>query len=106
MEETGFLKTDIVVQTSEDVEMTGEPERRTTTHRLLKLDSSRNAAFSRFRGGGPGRPGARAYFDDYAVQDEGFDGHEDMGRGWDNGGRLRPHRGGGPPRGEKSAQMV
>ena len=52
----------------------------------------------RFRGGGPGRPGARAYYDDYAGQDDGF--NEDMGRGWDNGGRLGPHRGGGPPRGE------
>lgn len=56
---------------------------------------------SRFRGGGPGRPGSRAYFEDYAGQDEGFD-HEDRGRGWDNGGRLGPHRGGGPPRGETS----
>ncbi|TNM97613.1 LOW QUALITY PROTEIN: pre-mRNA 3' end processing protein WDR33 [Takifugu rubripes] len=59
----------------------------------------------RFRGGGPGgpgRPGARAYFEDYAGQEEGFDGHEDMGRAWDSGGRLRPHRGGGPPRGHEA----
>lgn len=68
----------------------------------LKLHSSRNTALFRFRGGGPGRPGARAYFEDYAGQEEGFDGHEDMGRAWDNGGRLRPHRGAGPPRGERS----
>ncbi|CAF93119.1 unnamed protein product [Tetraodon nigroviridis] len=53
----------------------------------------------RFRGGGPGRPPARGYFEDYAGQEEGFDGHEDRARGWDNGGRHGPHRGGGPPRG-------
>uniref|UniRef100_H3CH47 pre-mRNA 3' end processing protein WDR33 n=2 Tax=Tetraodon nigroviridis TaxID=99883 RepID=H3CH47_TETNG len=52
-----------------------------------------------FRGGGPGRPPARGYFEDYAGQEEGFDGHEDRARGWDNGGRHGPHRGGGPPRG-------
>ncbi|KAK9538290.1 hypothetical protein VZT92_003474 [Zoarces viviparus] len=53
----------------------------------------------RFRGGGPGRPGARGYSDEYGSQEEGFDGPEEMGRGWDNGGRGRPPRGGGPPRG-------
>uniref|UniRef100_A0A665V524 pre-mRNA 3' end processing protein WDR33 n=1 Tax=Echeneis naucrates TaxID=173247 RepID=A0A665V524_ECHNA len=52
----------------------------------------------RFRGGGPGRPGARGYADDYGGQDEGFDGPEEMGHGWDNGGRGRLPRG-GPPRG-------
>lgn len=71
----------------------------------LKRHSGRNTLSSRFRAGGPGgpgRPGARAYFEDYAGQEEGFDGHEDMGRAWDNGGRHRPHRGAGPPRGERS----
>ncbi|XP_031696283.1 pre-mRNA 3' end processing protein WDR33-like, partial [Anarrhichthys ocellatus] len=53
----------------------------------------------RFRGGGPGRLGARGYSDEYGSQEEGFDGPEEMGRGWDNGGRGRPPRGGGPPRG-------
>ncbi|KAI3374288.1 hypothetical protein L3Q82_005953 [Scortum barcoo] len=53
----------------------------------------------RFRGGGPGRPGGRGYPDEYGGQEEGFDGPEEMGRGWDNGGRGRPPRGGGPPRG-------
>ncbi|XP_034410638.1 pre-mRNA 3' end processing protein WDR33 isoform X1 [Cyclopterus lumpus] len=53
----------------------------------------------RFRGGGPGRPGARGYPEEYGSQEEGFDGSEEMGRGWDNTGRGRPPRGGGPPRG-------
>ncbi|XP_028988034.2 pre-mRNA 3' end processing protein WDR33-like isoform X2 [Betta splendens] len=60
----------------------------------------------RFRGGGPGRPGGRSYPDEYSSQEyggqdegfdsfEGFDGPEEMGRGWDKGGRGRPPRGGG-----------
>ncbi|XP_037830345.1 pre-mRNA 3' end processing protein WDR33 [Kryptolebias marmoratus] len=53
----------------------------------------------RFRGGGPSRPGGRSYPDEYGGQEEGFDGVEEMGRGWDTGGRGRPQRGGGPPRG-------
>ncbi|XP_035489860.2 pre-mRNA 3' end processing protein WDR33 [Scophthalmus maximus] len=53
----------------------------------------------RFRGGGGSRPGGRGYPDEYGGQEEGFDGPEEMGRGWDNGGRGRPPRGGGPPRG-------
>lgn len=59
----------------------------------------------RFRGGVPGRAGARGYPEEYGGQEEGFDGPEDMGRGWDGGGRGRPPRGGGPPRGagEKSS---
>lgn len=56
-----------------------------------------------FRGGprgGPGGPGGpgRGFQEDFGGQDEGYDGSEDMGRGWDNG-RGRPPRGGGPPRG-------
>ncbi|XP_037537361.1 pre-mRNA 3' end processing protein WDR33 [Nematolebias whitei] len=53
----------------------------------------------RFRGGGPGRPGGRSYTDEFGGQEEGFDGAEEMGRGWESGGRGRPPRGGGPPRG-------
>ncbi|KAM9844786.1 pre-mRNA 3' end processing protein WDR33 isoform 1-T2 [Aulostomus maculatus] len=54
----------------------------------------------RFRGGGgPGRPGARGYTDDYGSQEEGFDGPDEMGRSWDSGGRGRPPRGSGLPRG-------
>ncbi|KAM8849187.1 pre-mRNA 3' end processing protein WDR33 isoform 2-T2 [Spinachia spinachia] len=53
----------------------------------------------RFRGGGPGRPAARGYQEEYGGQEEGFDGPEELGRGWDNGSRGRPPRGGGPPRG-------
>ncbi|XP_042338671.1 pre-mRNA 3' end processing protein WDR33-like, partial [Plectropomus leopardus] len=53
----------------------------------------------RFRGGGPGRPGARGYPEEYGGQEEGFDG-EEMVRGWEGGVRGRPPlRGGGPPRG-------
>lgn len=105
-EGTGVLRTDTVAQTSEDAGTTGEPRRRGPAQRRLGRPSARNALSCRFRGGGgpggPGRPGARAYFEDYAGQEEGFDGHEDMGRAWDSGGRLRPHRGAGPPRGERS----
>lgn len=99
VEATGFLRTDMVLQTTEDAAKTGE----SVASRRLRTPCSRphtHAACFRFRGGGPGRPGARGYFEEYAGQEEGFDGHEDMGRGWDNGGRLGPHRAGGPPRGE------
>ncbi|XP_061549339.1 pre-mRNA 3' end processing protein WDR33 isoform X4 [Phycodurus eques] len=50
----------------------------------------------RFRGG-PGRPGGRGYPEDYAGQEEAYDGPDDV-RGWDAGVRGRP-RGGVPPRG-------
>ncbi|XP_038134554.1 pre-mRNA 3' end processing protein WDR33 isoform X1 [Cyprinodon tularosa] len=53
----------------------------------------------RFRGGGPGRAGGRGYAEEYGGQEEGFDGGEEMSRGWDSGGRGRPQRGGGHPRG-------
>lgn len=54
----------------------------------------------RFRAGGPGRPAARGFPDDYGGPDEVFDGPEDMTRGWDGGARGRlPPRSGGPPRG-------
>ncbi|XP_030258938.1 pre-mRNA 3' end processing protein WDR33 isoform X3 [Sparus aurata] len=49
----------------------------------------------RFRGGGPGRPGGRGYQEEYGGQEEGFEGSEEMSRGWDSGGRGRPPRGGG-----------
>ncbi|XP_043990960.1 pre-mRNA 3' end processing protein WDR33 [Gambusia affinis] len=48
----------------------------------------------RFRGGGPGR-GGRGYSEDYGGQEEGFDGGEEVGRGWESGGRGRAPRGGG-----------
>lgn len=64
-----------------------------------ETDVSGTAVYFRFRGAGPGRPGARGYSDDYGGQEEGYDGHEDMGRGWEGGGRGRPPRVGGPPRG-------
>ncbi|XP_056148810.1 pre-mRNA 3' end processing protein WDR33 isoform X2 [Lampris incognitus] len=53
----------------------------------------------RFRGSGPGRPGSRGYTDEYGSQEESFDSSDEMGRGWDGGGRGRPSRAGGPPRG-------
>ncbi|XP_077361831.1 pre-mRNA 3' end processing protein WDR33 isoform X2 [Festucalex cinctus] len=49
----------------------------------------------RFRGG-PGRPGGRAYPEDYAGQEEAFDAPEDAPRGWDGGLRGRPRGRGGP----------
>ncbi|XP_030629663.1 pre-mRNA 3' end processing protein WDR33 isoform X2 [Chanos chanos] len=53
-----------------------------------------------YRRGGPGRPdgrGGRGGFSDEYGGDENFESQEDMGRGWDNGGRGRPR--GGAPRG-------
>ncbi|XP_053739799.1 pre-mRNA 3' end processing protein WDR33 isoform X2 [Synchiropus splendidus] len=61
--------------------------------------------FSRGGGGGGDFRGRRndrfrgRFHDDYGGQDEGFEGSDDMNRGWDNGGRNRSSRRGGPPRG-------
>lgn len=57
-----------------------------------------------FRGGGragPGGPGGpgRGFQEEFVGQDEGYDGPDDIGRGWDSGRGRPPHRGGGPPRG-------
>lgn len=75
---------------------------------LGKLDSAQRSELDsgccRFRGGGPGRPGGRGYQEEYGGQEEGFEGSEEMSRGWDSGGRGRPPRGGGPPRGGERIQ--
>ncbi|KAJ3595786.1 hypothetical protein NHX12_005089 [Muraenolepis orangiensis] len=64
----------------------------------------------RFRGGVAGRPGARGgggYSEEYGAHDDtvGFEAPDEMGRGWEGGGRGRPPRGHEGYRGDGQAML-
>lgn len=101
---TGTLET----ESTEDDEKKGECDL-VAALETLRMSGSvpTRVPVVRFRGGGgPGRPGGRGYADEYGGPEEGFDGPDDMSRCWDNGGRGRPTRGGGPPRGAGAHLLV